>query len=555
MSEPERAPLAIAEAQPGSTQTASAALPHAAEAHHPHHLVPEKWIAPLLATLGAAFGTLIGTSLYGEIHPKPGAGGNFGEFLLIAAIIGTATYWFFDPLMELAKGWLGAPPSEIPNERRVVTTIVVVGATLLIAILHHSLTDALKDAGVTGFIFILLFFAFTAGATTFYWIRGAQRQPPRSASYGLKIGAAVGAVAGVFNVFLYLAQHKIPAPSLNQVASTYYAGIFARGIGIWTVLFLLPGLLGGLAIEKGWFKSPTRGVFLTLTVLSGGFVLLAIIVGQIAPQSSTVIWLAVVGVISQYIGWGLGPFLQHESCDHVFSGSPAAAATLAGFSPEVQSSIRRSGLVVVPINAHRPSEGTSQGASSASIEGVPGGSVSPQILLLKPTGSRAWAFVLLVLALGVGAWGYVTGAFRSDAEIVAEIQSKFSQDSGLHSKALNAQSAQHVVTVAGMVDDSVQHTAAVQQAAGVRGVKQLIDQLQVGPPSAPKPAAATSPEPAINIHLPVSRSGLAPPPHPVITQKRIVRQPPAASDTKKHGFFSHIFGKKDRNTNKNKNQQ
>src|SRR5579863_262064 len=84
---------------------------------------------PLLATLGATFGFLIGSGLYGEIHPKPGEEQNLREFLTIAVIIGTAAYCFFDPIMELVHSWLGAPIPEFPKERRVVASLAVVVTT------------------------------------------------------------------------------------------------------------------------------------------------------------------------------------------------------------------------------------------------------------------------------------------------------------------------------------------------------------------------------------------------------------------------------------------
>jgi len=77
-----------------------------------------------------------------------------------------------------------------------------------------------------------------------------------------------------------------------------------------------------------------------------------------------------------------------------------------------------------------------------------------------------------------------------DAKITADIQSRFSQDSGLSSKQLGVECASGVVTLSGTVDNAVQRDAASKQAAAVEGVKEVVNNLQVGTPPA-KPAAST----------------------------------------------------------------
>jgi len=76
-----------------------------------------------------------------------------------------------------------------------------------------------------------------------------------------------------------------------------------------------------------------------------------------------------------------------------------------------------------------------------------------------------------------------------DAKISSDIQSKFSQDSGLSSKQLNVQSANGVVTLSGTVDNDAQRDAASRQAASVSGVKEVVNNLQVGNGSAGAPVA------------------------------------------------------------------
>src|SRR3981081_1366410 len=91
-----------------------------------------------------------------------------------------------------------------------------------------------------------------------------------------------------------------------------------------------------------------------------------------------------------------------------------------------------------------------------------------------------------------------------DATISSNIQSKFSQDSGLSGKQLSVQASEGTVTLAGTVDNDSQREAASRQAASVPGVKQVINNLQVGTapvahsvePPAPAPVPESKPEPA-----------------------------------------------------------
>jgi hypothetical protein len=110
----------------------------------------------------------------------------------------------------------------------------------------------------------------------------------------------------------------------------------------------------------------------------------------------------------------------------------------------------------------------------------------------------------LAIVLGTGA-----GCARkpNDAKISSDVQSKFSQDSGLASKQLKVQAEEGVVTLSGAVDNDAQREAAGRQAASIPGVKTVINNLQVGntattattdaPPEAPpEPTTATTKMPA-----------------------------------------------------------
>jgi len=103
-----------------------------------------------------------------------------------------------------------------------------------------------------------------------------------------------------------------------------------------------------------------------------------------------------------------------------------------------------------------------------------------------------------------------------DAKISSEVQSKFSQDSGLSSKQLNVQSSDGVVTLNGTVDNSAQRDAASRQAAAVPGVKTVVNNVTIGS-AAPSPAVASAAPPASTSSS--SASSLAPPAKPAPGRK------------------------------------
>ena len=92
---------------------------------------------------------------------------------------------------------------------------------------------------------------------------------------------------------------------------------------------------------------------------------------------------------------------------------------------------------------------------------------------------KSTSFLLFILAAiltsNVGCAGK-----PDDAKISSEIQSRYGQDSGLSSKHLSVDASNGVVTLSGFVDNEAQRAAAARQAAAVDGVKEIINNLQVG---------------------------------------------------------------------------
>ena len=105
---------------------------------------------------------------------------------------------------------------------------------------------------------------------------------------------------------------------------------------------------------------------------------------------------------------------------------------------------------------------------------------------MKKTYAVAYSFILAgILVVGVGC-----AKKLDDAKMSSDIQSKFSQDSGLSTKQLTVQANNGVVTLSGTVDNDAQRDAAGRQAASEPGVKTVINNLQIGDASA---AAAAQP--------------------------------------------------------------
>jgi len=82
----------------------------------------------------------------------------------------------------------------------------------------------------------------------------------------------------------------------------------------------------------------------------------------------------------------------------------------------------------------------------------------------------------------------------NDEKIASDIQAKINGDSGLQGKQLGVQAANGSVTLTGNVDNDAQRDAAARYASSEPGVKQVVNNLMVGP--APAPVADNTPPPA-----------------------------------------------------------
>jgi hypothetical protein len=94
----------------------------------------------------------------------------------------------------------------------------------------------------------------------------------------------------------------------------------------------------------------------------------------------------------------------------------------------------------------------------------------------------------IILGLGVGC-----AKRPDDAKISSEVQTKFSEDSGLGMKQIAVKAEDGVITLSGTVDNDAQREAAGKQAASVAGVRTVINNLEVSNVGKPSTAADTTP--------------------------------------------------------------
>jgi hypothetical protein len=98
---------------------------------------------------------------------------------------------------------------------------------------------------------------------------------------------------------------------------------------------------------------------------------------------------------------------------------------------------------------------------------------------------------LRVIAIALGAILIATvGCSKapSDLQIATDIQGKLSADSGLQGKQLVVQATNGTVTLSGTVDNDAERDAAAKYASSEAGVKQVVNNLQVGSPAAEQQA-------------------------------------------------------------------
>ncbi|MFZ0416594.1 MAG: BON domain-containing protein [Candidatus Sulfotelmatobacter sp.] len=117
----------------------------------------------------------------------------------------------------------------------------------------------------------------------------------------------------------------------------------------------------------------------------------------------------------------------------------------------------------------------------------------PYVLTTPGAAPASSILVSTILVLAILASSVACNRKPDDAEISRQVQSKYSQDSGLATKQLSVQASSGVVTISGFVDNDTQRVAAARQAASVDGVKEVVNNLQVGVVAPSTQTASTAP--------------------------------------------------------------
>ncbi len=96
--------------------------------------------------------------------------------------------------------------------------------------------------------------------------------------------------------------------------------------------------------------------------------------------------------------------------------------------------------------------------------------------------------MIAVLALLIGTACNKSAATRDDGKIVGDVQSKIYSDPNVQSRQISVQSANGVVTLSGNVNSDAERTAAAADAAGIDGVKTVVNNLTTQSAQAQPPA-------------------------------------------------------------------
>jgi hypothetical protein len=85
---------------------------------------------------------------------------------------------------------------------------------------------------------------------------------------------------------------------------------------------------------------------------------------------------------------------------------------------------------------------------------------------------------LVILLAGILALGVACSKAPDDSQLTSQIQSKLSEDSGLHGKPITIQTSGGVVTLSGTVGNETQREAAARYASATPGIRQVVNNLR-----------------------------------------------------------------------------
>ena len=131
---------------------------------------------------------------------------------------------------------------------------------------------------------------------------------------------------------------------------------------------------------------------------------------------------------------------------------------------------------------------------------------------------RTTAYLSVILLIAMMGITVACNRAPNDAQVQSQVQDKFNSDSGLTGKQLSVQSSNGTVTLSGSVDNEAQREAAARYAAAVPGVKEVVNNLQVGAPVATLVPDSTPPPPVETPKPAPARREAAPRKRPALRQ-------------------------------------
>ena len=108
--------------------------------------------------------------------------------------------------------------------------------------------------------------------------------------------------------------------------------------------------------------------------------------------------------------------------------------------------------------------------------------------------AQLYLVVIAGLLLMVGTACNKSTAARGDAQVASDVQSKIFSDPNVQSRQISVQSANGVVTLSGNVNSEAERAAAAQDAAGIDGVKTVVNNLTTQAAQAMPAEPAPEPE-------------------------------------------------------------
>lgn len=299
------------------------------------HRAPWKTLG--FAVAGVCFSSLIFTGLVGAFKEE-----TLLHFAFVLIILVVASLVLLDRIAELALGHHG--PERVENAAdRARLLVWTIGVAVLIVFLHRSIEAALKDDAQA--IGQMVASGLLSSCVTAAWLFGARKRPrPRAARYGALAGIFVGGILGLMiAAFIFFVSDvpgvsTTPPPGLAPIGQIVYRVIMVLFLaGIVPLLWGSFGFMGGLAIDRRWGSSPTRGVLFSLSLLAfplsfGLFAYSYLHLHTWDPESLRIAFVAV--------GWGMGLILHNDVCDFTLDVPSKAEVDSFGVPAPVTSSER-----------------------------------------------------------------------------------------------------------------------------------------------------------------------------------------------------------------------